>query len=39
MAAIAQGEQVVRVHDVAETMQAIRVWRGLRDTALSPQTG
>lgn len=39
MAAIAQGVQVVRVHDVAETMQAIRVWRGLRDTALSPQAG
>lgn len=28
------GVQLVRVHDVAETVQAIRVWRGLRDRAL-----
>ena len=34
--AIAQGVQIVRVHDVAETVQAIRVWRGLRDQALTP---
>ena len=33
--AIAQGVQIARVHDVAETMQAIRVWRGLRDQALT----
>lgn len=28
------GVQLLRVHDVAETVQAIRVWRGLRDRAL-----
>ncbi len=31
-----QGVQLIRVHDVAETVQALRIWRGLRDTALSP---
>jgi dihydropteroate synthase len=31
-----QGVQLLRVHDVAETLQALRVWRGLRDTALTP---
>jgi len=36
VAALAQGVQVLRVHDVAETVQAMRVWRGLRDAALSP---
>ena len=28
------GVQLLRVHDVAETGQALRVWRGLRDQAL-----
>jgi dihydropteroate synthase len=28
------GVQMVRVHDVPETAQALRVWRGLRDRAL-----
>ncbi len=28
------GVQLLRVHDVAETVQAMRVWRGLRDQAL-----
>ncbi|WP_298668380.1 dihydropteroate synthase [uncultured Sphingomonas sp.] len=28
------GAQILRVHDVAETVQALRVWRGLRDRAL-----
>ena len=28
------GIQLLRVHDVAETVQATRVWRGLRDQAL-----
>lgn len=28
------GVQLLRVHDVAETVQALRVWRGLRDAAL-----
>lgn len=31
---VMQGAQIVRVHDVAETAQALRVWRGLRDQAL-----
>jgi len=31
-----QGAQLLRVHDVPETMQALRVWRGLRDAALTP---
>lgn len=31
-----QGIQLLRVHDVPETVQAIRVWRGLRDAALTP---
>ena len=31
---IEAGVQLVRVHDVAPTVQAIRVWRGLRDRAL-----
>ncbi|WBO21143.1 dihydropteroate synthase [Sphingomonas abietis] len=30
------GVQLLRVHDVFETAQAIRVWRGLRDEALTP---
>jgi len=29
------GVQLVRVHDAAETMQAMHVWRGLRDAALT----
>lgn len=28
------GVQLLRVHDVAETVQGLRVWRGLRDRAL-----
>ncbi|MDG2534447.1 dihydropteroate synthase [Sphingomonas sp. HITSZ_GF] len=28
------GVQLIRVHDVFETVQALRVWRGLRDAAL-----
>jgi dihydropteroate synthase len=32
-----QGVQIVRVHDVFETLQALRVWRGLRDQALTPR--
>ena len=38
MAGMAQGVQLLRVHDVAETMQALRVWRGLRDAALTVTT-
>lgn len=29
------GVQLVRVHDVFETVQAMRVWRGMRDAALT----
>lgn len=34
---VEQGVQLVRVHDVAETVQALHIWRGMRDAALSPQ--
>jgi dihydropteroate synthase len=30
-----QGAQIIRVHDVFETVQALRMWRGMRDAALS----
>lgn len=33
--ALDAGVQVLRVHDVAETVQALHVWRGLRDAALT----
>ena len=32
-----QGAQLIRVHDVPETVQALKVWRGLRDQALTPR--
>ena len=35
--AVEQGAQILRVHDVAETVQALKVWRGLRDQALTPR--
>jgi dihydropteroate synthase len=35
MNAVAHGAHMVRVHDVRETRQAIRVWRAMRDTALT----
>ena len=34
-----QGAQVLRVHDVYETVQALKAWRGLRDQALTPRPG
>ena len=34
--AVEQGAQILRVHDVFETAQALRIWRGLRDQALTP---
>ena len=34
-----QGAQLIRVHDVPETVQALKVWRGLRDQALTPRVG
>ena len=35
--AVEQGTQVIRVHDVPETVQALKIWRGLRDAALTPK--
>ena len=35
--AVEQGAQIIRVHDVPETVQALKVWRGLRDAALTPR--
>ena len=35
--AVEQGAQIVRVHDVPETVQALKIWRGLRDAALTPE--
>ena len=32
-----QGAQIIRAHDVPETVQALKVWRGLRDQALTPR--
>ena len=32
---IEAGVQMLRVHDVADTVQAVRVWRGLRDQSLT----
>ena len=34
MRGIEQGVQMLRVHDVAESVQAVHIWRGLRDAAL-----
>ncbi|MDK2761034.1 MAG: dihydropteroate synthase [Sphingopyxis sp.] len=33
--AAAHGAQLLRVHDIAENRQALRIWRGLRDAALT----
>jgi dihydropteroate synthase len=38
MKAVEQGAQIVRVHDVPETVQALKVWRGLKDQALTPKS-
>ena len=35
--AVEQGAQIIRVHDVPETAQALKIWRGLRDAALTPK--
>jgi dihydropteroate synthase len=35
--AVEQGAHIIRVHDVPETVQALRVWRGLKDQALTPR--
>jgi dihydropteroate synthase len=37
MKAVDQGAQLLRVHDTFETVQAVRVWRGMRDQALTPR--
>jgi dihydropteroate synthase len=37
MKAAGQGAQILRVHDVFETVQAMKVWRGMRDQALTPR--
>ncbi len=34
MKGVEAGVQLLRVHDVAETGQALKVWRGLKDQAL-----
>lgn len=33
--AVQQGAQVVRVHDVPETVQAVQIWRGMRDAGVT----
>lgn len=35
--AIQQGAQIVRVHDVPETVQAAQVWQGMRDAGVTAQ--
>ncbi|MGD9809837.1 MAG: dihydropteroate synthase [Sphingobium sp.] len=35
MRGLGSGAQMLRVHDVEETVQAVHVWRGLRDAALT----
>lgn len=35
--AVQQGAQIVRVHDVPETVQAVQVWRGMRDAGVTAQ--
>src|SRR6478735_2996105 len=37
--AVDQGAQILRVHDVFETVQALKIWRGMRDQALTPRIG
>ena len=37
--ALDHGVQLLRVHDVPESVQAIHAWRALRDVALSPVAG
>jgi dihydropteroate synthase len=36
-ALLSQGAQILRVHDVAPSVQAMKIWRGLRDAALTPR--
>ena len=39
MAGMQAGYQLLRVHDVFETVQARNVWRGMRDAALTDFSG
>ena len=39
MRAMDAGVQLLRVHDVAQSVQARNVWRGLRDAALTDFRG
>ncbi len=32
-----QGVQILRVHDVVETVQAVKIWLGLKDAAVTPR--
>ena len=34
---VEQGAQLIRAHDVFESIQALKIWRGLRDQALTPR--
>ena len=34
---VEQGAQLIRAHDVFESVQALKIWRGLRDQALTPR--
>jgi dihydropteroate synthase len=34
--ALSRGASILRVHDVAETVQAVRVWQALRDDPVAP---
>jgi dihydropteroate synthase len=36
LAGAQQGAQLLRVHDAFETVQALKIWRGQRDVALTP---
>ncbi len=35
---LTQGVQIVRVHDVPETVQAVKVWLGLKDAGVTPRS-
>jgi dihydropteroate synthase len=37
MKGVEQGVQLLRVHDAQETVQALKIWRGTRDEALTPR--
>ncbi len=39
LAAVARGAAIVRVHDVRETVDALKVWRAFERGSLEPETG